>query len=98
MERILDVVKEFKFIRDDTAILLMGSLIINEARRPKPLVNVRTHDHFFLFPCRNTIYSSFLYILLPWFSVLQFGGDHNQRSSVAIKPEKHNKTNGSRWE
>lgn len=39
MERILDVVKEFKFIRGDTVILLMGN-IINEARTAKPLVTV----------------------------------------------------------
>lgn len=33
-------VKEFKFIKGDKVILLMGNLIINEARIAKPLVNV----------------------------------------------------------
>lgn len=52
MERILDIVKEFKLISCNTVILLVGNLIINEARTAKPLVHVIMSELtriFFLF-------------------------------------------------
>lgn len=98
MEWLLDVVKEFKFIRSDKIILLMGNLITQNNKTLSQCDYVGTHDHFFLFPHRSTIYSSSSYILSPLFSVSQCRRNHNQRSTIAIKPEKHYKSNCIRWQ
>lgn len=64
MEWLLDVVKEFKFIRSDKIILLMGSLNINEHRITRPLVNVIMSELtiIFFFFCVEAPFTAVLYV------------------------------------